>query len=364
MKSSDIQTLYHDTQACAQLVGLTYVSEDAKGVTRQKSGTGFRYIDYQGRPLTDQEAKERIVALAVPPMWEQVWLCPTDNGHIQATGVDEKGRKQYIYHARWRKLRDLLKFYRMMSFGERLPVIRRDIREQLKRRSLDHAQLLALMLWFLDNSYIRIGNEAYYEENETIGLTTLRKENVSISEDIITLDFVGKSAKSHLINLKDAEAASVVRRLMKEKGEKLFTTEKVAVLTPTDCNEYLQELTGEQVSAKDFRTWGGTLAAFSYLKKHRDSEEKPASIAIQAIDLAADALGNTRNVAREHYVHPHILATYTDETFQDYYKQVKPKRVDGLYKDEVELLQFLEILFKKEFDLLPLKKDQPEEAKA
>jgi DNA topoisomerase-1 len=355
MKADQLQALYHDSLACAKLVGLEYVSDEIPGLTRQKAGKGWRFVDSKGNTVSQPEVRARLKSLAVPPAWQSVWFCESDQGHILVTGLDEKGRKQYMYHPRWRQLRELINFYRLMNFGTHLPKIRRNVDEHLARPDIDREQLLALMVWFLDHSYIRIGNESYYEANESIGLTTLRKKNVRVDGDTVTLDFRGKSGKDHLIELKDKTVAELITRLMKQPGEKLFQTRAIALLDPSDCNEYLQTLTEEQISAKDFRTWGGTLSAFTYLKKNRESAEAPEKVVLDAVDQAAETLGNTRSVARDHYVHPHILESFADDTFAKYYKQLKPRAVRGLYKSETEMLDFLDKLFQTEFDVLAVK---------
>ena len=351
VKADQIQKLYKDNRACAETVGLVYIEDDQAGIGRERHGRGYSFSDAKGQLIADKDIRRRLIALAVPPAWQDVWLCPKDNGHILATGIDEKGRKQYIYHPDWRHVRELINFYRLMVFAKSLPAIRRSVDKQLKRRTFDDDQVLALMVWFLDHSYIRIGNETYFEANESIGLTTLEKRHVTVSGETITLDFRGKSGKDHIIKLNDRRVALIMKRLLTQPGKRLFRTPNVN-LSPNDCNEYLQRITGEQISAKDFRTWGGTLAAFSYLKKQLKSGEKPDKVTNQAIDEAADVLGNTRTVAKAHYVHPHILAAYTDKTFAKYYKQVWQKRMAGLHISESELLKFLEILFRTEFDLL------------
>lgn len=354
-KAADVQALYKDVRACAAAVGLVYIEEEKTGLSRRRSGKGFRFLNRRGQTITQAEVKERLAKLAVPPAWHDVWLCPTKQGHILATGIDEKGRKQYIYHPQWRQMRELLNFYRLMVFGEHLPKIRRSINEQLTRRSLDEDQIRAMLIWLLDHTHIRVGNETYYEANESMGLTTLSKKNLVISGDTMTFDFMGKSHQEHTIILKDKVMASLMKRLLRHPGERLFIDRDGKLVDSVNINAFLQEVTGEQITAKDFRTWGGTLAAFTYLKKRLNSDEKLEKVAIEAIDEAADTLGNTRAVARAHYVHPHILETYTSETFAKYYKKVKPKQVRGLYSGEVELLQFLELLFKKEFDILQVR---------
>lgn len=357
LKPEDIQDLYHDVRACAETVGLVYIEEAKIGITRQKRGKGFRFLNRRGKTITQDEVKERLVKLAVPPAWKDVWLCSNDKGHILATGVDEKGRKQYVYHPHWRQVRELLNFYRLMVFGEHLPKIRSVVKEQLGRRNLDKEQIRAIMIWLLDHTHIRVGNETYFEANESIGLSTLSKTNLTITGDKFSFFFMGKSHQEHLIEREDKQMASLLKRLMKHPGDRLFVTADGVAIDSSDINTYLQELTGEQISAKDFRTWGGTLAAFTYLKKRLNTDEKLETVVLEAIDQAAATLGNTRSVARAHYVHPHILAAYTSETFTDYFKKVQIKQVRGLGSSEVELLQFLELLFQAEFDVLRLRKE-------
>lgn len=357
LRPQDIQDLYHDVRACAETVGLVYIEEAKIGLTRQKRGKGFRFLNRKGQTITQDEVKERLVRLSVPPAWTDVWLCPNEKGHILATGVDEKGRKQYVYHPHWRQVRELLNFYRLMNFGEHLPKVRGAIKEQLTRRSLDKAQIRAMMIWLIDRTHIRIGNEAYLEANESIGLTTMSKKNLTISGDTMSFEFMGKSHQDHLIQLEDKQMASLLKRLLKHPGERLFVTADGESIDSGDINQFLQDLSGEQISAKDFRTWGGTLAAFTYLKKRLNTDEKLETVVLEAVDAAAEALGNTRTVARAHYVHPHILEVYTNQTFATYYKKLKSRQVRGLFTSEVELLQFLELLFQDEFDVLRLKKE-------
>lgn len=352
----DINELYTDNQKCAETAGLFYSSDDLPGYERRRHGKGFRFFDDQHKALTDKKIREQIDKLVIPPAWQEVWICPDPDGHILATGVDDKGRKQYIYHPKWRKIRDLLNFYRLMMFGEQLPGIRKHVEKQLRRRTFDREQALALMLWVLDNGYIRIGNDAYYEENDSVGLTTLTKKHVQVKGSVVSLAFIGKSHQEQTIELDDALVATLFRKLLALPGQRLFKISASETLDAEACNQYLRELASGDISAKNFRTWGGTLAAFKYLKSHLGSPRKNDQLVVKAVDKAAETLGNTRAVAKKHYVHPHILETFTRDTFGDYYKIIKKKRVAYLEPDEAELLAFLEVLFQKEFDLLQLTK--------
>jgi DNA topoisomerase-1 len=356
----DLEQLYDDTQACAHLVGLSYVESDAPGLSRRRSGKGFRYLDSQNQVLADKELQRRIMELVIPPAWQEVWICPEPNGHVLATGIDEKGRKQYIYHPKWRTVRDLIKFYRMIIFAKALPKIREEIDTDLRKRNLGREKVIGTMLWLLDNTYIRIGNEQYYAQNESVGLTTLTDKNVVIAGNVTTLSFTAKSGKPQQITFDNPVIAGILRELQAQRGARLFRYKDVDgyhEIESGDINTYLHKLTGVHVSAKDFRTWGGTLMAFNHLietEKLPDSQTpKPEKVMVQAVDAAANVLGNTRSVARSSYVHPHILGVYGTKNFPRYYEAARRKRlIHGLDRRETELVSFLEQLFRDEFDLL------------
>lgn len=356
LSHADILALYEDNIQCAEIAGLIYCSDTASGITRKRQGKGWRFLDDTGKAVTDEAIKQRIAQLAIPPAWQQVWINPSESGHILATGVDDKGRKQYIYHPKWRGVRDLLNFYRLLSFGSYLPLIRKEVEAQLKKSTLDDTQVMAMMVWLLDNAYIRIGNETYFEENETVGLATLGREHLRIGKSgSFHLSFTGKSSQEQEIDLHDERMAELLTKLLRRPGERIFTREDGSPYTATPCNEYLRSLTHGEVSAKTFRTWGGTLATYEHLRANRSTEEKPEKVIIEAVDKSAEQLGNTRAVARSHYVHPHVLEIYLQGSFEDYYEQVKDTRKHGLTKAEAELLKLLELLFKKEFTLLQKK---------
>lgn len=356
----ELANLYADTKTCAKLVGLTYVEDDANGLTRRKQGTGFRYLTSSNQVLADKEMKQRITELVIPPAWQEVWICPQPNGHVLATGIDAKGRKQYIYHPKWRTMRDLIKFYRMLIFAKALPKIRADIESNLRKRDLGREKVLGTMLWLLDNTYIRVGNEQYYEQNQSVGLTTLTDKNLVVAGNVTTLSFVAKSGKPQQISFDDKRIANIIQALTEQRGERLFRYKDHATYKPIESdtiNAYLHELTGVAVSAKDFRTWGGTLMAFNHLvQTHRlpDSKTPEADkVKVQAVDAAANVLGNTRSIARASYVHPHILDTYATRDFQKYYSHATKRRtIAGLDSRETQLVSFLEQLFEAEFDLL------------
>jgi len=353
-----LNDLYSDAKTCAQLVGLSYVDAASDGLRRVKRGKGFSYTDSRDQSISDTKIKRRIAELVIPPAWQAVWICPSDDGHVLATGVDEKGRKQYIYHPKWRTMRDLIKFYRMITFAQALPKIRRDIDSNLRQKTLSYEKVMAAMLWILDNAYIRIGNDAYFQENESVGLTTLTDKNVVVAGPVVTLSFKGKSGKNQQITFEKAAIAKILDELRQIKGARLFRYQDVNndwhEITATDINSYLHLLTGAQISAKDFRTWGGTLMVFLHLiEEDEKSRKKPEKVIIEAVDTAAAVLGNTRSVARSSYVHPDILSTYGSQDFGKYYaKATQQRKQIGLDKYESELLHFLEELFEHEFTLL------------
>jgi len=351
MTVEEINELHADAQKCAEVAGLVYVAADEPGMRRIRRGKGFSYLDHLRQPLTDAEVKTRITQLAIPPAWQKVWICPNADGHILATGEDDKGRKQYIYHPRWRAIRDMLNFYRLILFSGHLAEIREHTTGQLRRRTFDRDRMLAAMIRIIDLSNIRIGNEVYAEENDSYGLTTLTRKHVRVNGDTVSFAFPAKSGKPWDVTITDPGVARVVRQLLDQRGRRLFSLDGKAV-SSEEINQLLFDLTGEHITAKNFRTWGGTLAAFTYLKNRLDSERAPEKVVIEAIDEAAEALGNTRTVARAHYVHPHVLETYTEHTFGDYLKQAKPRRVASLHPDEQQLAAFLVELFEAEFSLL------------
>jgi DNA topoisomerase I len=354
----NLNDLYSDAQTCAKLVGLHYVEADEAGISRIRHGKGFAF-KYGGKTVSDKKTKARVDELVVPPAWQDVWICTNAKGHILATGLDERGRKQYIYHPKWRTMRDLIKFYRMILFGNALPKIRKEVDKNLRKRGLPLEKVLATMLWVLDNTYIRIGNDSYFKQNESVGLTTLTDQNVVIAGPVITFSFKGKSGKDQQITLENQTIAKVLHELKQVRGARLFRYKDAAgdwhEIDSDDINKYLHELTGAQISAKDFRTWGGTLMAFLHLLQEQDAEKtrKPEKVVAEAIDQAAAVLGNTRAVAKSSYVHPHILDTYGSKDFAKYYdKAAKQRKVAGLDRNESDLMHFLEQLFEEEFDLL------------
>jgi len=348
---SELDELYASVERCAEVAGLVYITGDEPGLRRVRRGKGFSYHDQRGKPLSDGEIKARIAELAIPPAWQQVWICPDADGHILATGEDDRGRKQYIYHPRWRAVRDLLNFYRLLLFAEQLSTIRAHTAKQLNRRTFDRQRVIAAMIRIIDDSYLRIGNETYAEENESYGLTTLTRKHVSVSGDTIEFEFPAKSGRQWHVTMTDRKVARVVEQLAGRRAPRLFTVDGRPI-DSDEVNRVLLEVTGQHITAKNFRTWGGTLAAFEYLEKRLHSQRAAAKEVVAAIDEAAETLGNTRSVARSHYVHPHVLETYTEHTFGDYLDKSRPLDLPGLEPAEQRLAGFLTELFQSEFSLL------------
>jgi DNA topoisomerase-1 len=299
----------------AQAAGLRYVSDSAPGIARQRASTGFRYFDPEGRVLRKPAALARIRALAIPPAWESVWICARDDGHIQATGRDARGRKQYRYHERWRELRDETKFGRMAGFARTLPRIRRRVREDLARPGLPREKVLAALVRLLETTFIRVGNEEYARENESFGLTTLRERQVRVKGATLQFRFRGKSGVQHNVELADRKLAAIVRRMQDLPGEELFQyldeQGERRGIESADVNAYLKEISGEEFTSKDFRTWAGTLLAARALRRLVPASHAEAKRNLGlAVAAVAQRLGNTRAVCRKCYIHPAIAESY------------------------------------------------------
>jgi DNA topoisomerase-1 len=335
-----IAALYDDPEECARIAKLRYVSPDEPGLTRVRRGRGFSYRDARGATVVDVQVRDRIAKIAIPPAWRNVWICASEDGHILAVGDDERGRRQYIYHDRWRSLRDQLNFYRLIGFGDALPTIRADVDHQLRRRTLDGDRVLAAMLRIIDRAGLRVGNEVYAEENDSYGLTTLMKRHVQVRGSTVDFRFPAKSGKQADVSLPDPGVARVVKLLLDQRGQRLFVVDGAPVGSEV-INARLAELTGAHLTAKDFRTWHGTTTAFRHLRAHLPLDSDPETHVLAAVDAAALALNNTRSVARAHYVHPDVVDGYTSgdlERFLDG-RRVRPAR--WLDADERLLLAYL-----------------------
>ena len=306
---------------------LYYVTDEQPGISRRRRGKGFSYHHPDGSTVSPEE-RGRIEAIVIPPAWRDVWICPLADGHIQATGRDERGRKQYRYHPRWREVRDANKYERLAEFGAGLPDLRARLDDDLGRRGLPEEKVLAAVVRLLDETLIRVGNDEY-KDNDSYGLTTFEPEHVSVEGDRIQFEFRGKSGVEQDVELRDRRLAAVVRRCQDLPGEDLFgyldDDDQVVDVTSTMVNDYLRSITGANVTAKDFRTWGGTVTAAELLAPlpPPDDEREAKSNELIALDAAADRLGNTRTVCRNCYVHPHISRAYRDGDLQQAWKRAR-----------------------------------------
>ena len=316
----DTIDLSSDGRETAESAGLHYVADDRPGITRRRAGKGWSYRTPSGALVRDPKTLARIKALAIPPAWTEVWISSDPRGHIQATGRDARGRKQYRYHADFRSLRDEVKFRHLLRFARALPKIRAAVDADLGRRGLPREKVLATVVRLLEMTFIRVGNDDYARQNESFGLTTLRQRHVSVEGSELRFRFKGKSGKEWNVGVRDRRLARIVRRCQELPGQELFqyldddgTLRDVA---SADVNAYLREITGEDVTAKDFRTWAGTVLAAMALREFDafDSAAKAKKNLRAAIERVAARLGNTPTICRKCYVHPEIVDAYLDRS--------------------------------------------------
>jgi DNA topoisomerase I len=311
-------TVVVDPEESAKAAGLRYINDLRPGIRRERVDDGFRYIDPKGNEITDPKTLDRIKSLGIPPAYEDVWISPIANGHIQATGRDAKGRKQYRYHPRWRQVRDENKFERMLQFGAALPLIRQRTEEHLKLPGMPREKVLATVVRLLETTLIRVGNDEYAKQNKSYGLTTMRDKHVSINGATVTFEFKGKSGKKHHISVEDRHLAKIVRKSRDLPGYELFQyideNGERRDVTSDDVNAYLREITGQEFTAKDFRTWAGTVLAALALQEFEafDSEAQAKKNIVAAVKNVSERLGNTPSIARKSYIHPAVLDAYLE----------------------------------------------------
>jgi DNA topoisomerase-1 len=304
----------------AKAAGLHYVTDSTPGIQRKRAGKGFKYLRPDGKPVRDEETLWRIKALAIPPAWKDVWISPDDLGHLQAVGFDARGRKQYRYHPKWRQVRDETKYERMVAFAKALPAIRARVQKDLKLPGMPREKVLAALVRLLETTLIRVGNDEYAQENKSYGLTTIHNDHVAVRGARIKFEFRGKSGVEHEIDLEDRRLAGIVRKCQELPGQELFAfadhAGHVHDVKSDDVNQYLKEIAGEDFTAKDFRTWAGTVLAAMALEEFQSFESKAQAKKniVRAVEEVAKKLGNTKAVCRKCYVHPAIFDAYMDGT--------------------------------------------------
>ncbi|HYG34835.1 MAG TPA: DNA topoisomerase IB [Clostridia bacterium] len=328
-----------DPVESAHVVGLRYVTDEMPGITREKSGQGFRYRYATGDFVQDEEVLNRIKSLAIPPAWTEVWICPDPYGHLQATGRDDRGRKQSRYHPRWREIRDETKYARMIAFGKALPRIRKRVEQDLALPGLQRNKVLATVVRLLEVSLIRVGNEEYAQENKSFGLTTMRDQHVNVRGSTVRFHFRGKSGKWHDVDIRDRHLAKIVRSCQDLPGQELFQyindEGQRQTVSSEDVNQYLREINGEDFTAKDFRTWAGTVLAAMALREFQqfDSQAQAKKNIVQAIESVSERLGNTKTVCRKCYIHPEVINAYMEGSLVENLKRQAEKQLAESLKE-------------------------------
>lgn len=326
---------------------LRYVTAAGPGITRRRAGGGFSYRTETGRVLRGQATLQRIRSLAIPPAWTEVWICPHPEGHLQATGRDARGRKQYRYHPRWSAVRDDAKYARLTTFARALPKLRRRVRADLKQAGLPRTKVLAIIVRLLEDTFVRVGNEEYARDNLSFGLTTMQDRHAKVAGSRVRLRFRGKGGATHDVDIADRRLAQLVKRCRELPGQQLFQylddDGEPQPVDSGDVNAYLREATGADFTAKDFRTWGGTLLAAAQLPES-PAEEAPGPSALRAaVEAVSQALGNTPAICRKCYIHPAVLDAFEDREALQLWLEARatPLRARGLTLGPRTLLRFL-----------------------
>jgi len=341
----------HDPVAAARAAHLRYVSDRRPGIRRVREGDGFAFHDTDGRLITDERVLDRIRKLAIPPAYTDVWICRDPRGHLQAVGRDARGRKQYRYHARWREVRDEAKYGKMLTFGRVLPAIRAQVRHDLALHGLPKRKVLAAVVALLEKTMMRVGNEEYAKQNQSFGLTTLRNRHAVVKGNHLTFDFRGKHGVEHHIDLDDRRLARVVERCRDLPGQDLFQFVdqhgETHGVGSDDVNGYLHEITGEEITAKDFRTWAATNLAAEALAaaEVHDTKTKAKRALVEAVESVAKRLGNTPAICRKCYIHPAVFEGYLDGSLAEGLKAradaVLEHDAAGLSSQELAVTRFL-----------------------
>lgn len=336
-----------DPLIIAKKAQLRYVSDKkVKGITRELRGKNFAYFDPHKKQITDSVMIERINALRIPPAWQNVWICPNNRGHIQAIGYDERGRKQYIYHTEWVDMMQQNKFNKVIYFGERLPRIRRHVNEDLALPGLPKERVLATLVWMLQHTFIRIGNEEYAKENQSFGLTTLRNKHVEMHTSTVSLNFKGKSGVMHEVDITNPRIVKTIRKCVELPGYELFhyldDNGQKNTIDSEDVNQYLKHITDEDFTAKDFRTWGGTVLAASTLNELGLYDTKTAMVRNirAAVKNVSQHLRNTIAVCKKYYIHPTVIQSYEEQELIPFFQKFDEKKT-GLNPQEYALINLL-----------------------
>jgi DNA topoisomerase-1 len=348
--ASKIHALLNDAEKTAQAINLHYIQNQQAGIERVKKGDSFQYF-LRAKRITHQETLERITKLVIPPAWNNVWICPLENGHLQATGTDLKGRKQYKYHALWNVLRNQTKFYRLHEFGKVIPTIRQQVEKDLSLPGMPVEKVLAAVVYLMEQTGIRVGNNIYEKLYGSFGLTTLRNKHVKIAGSKIQFVFKGKKGIAHNISIKSQRLAKIVKQCRDIPGKELFQyyddNGHHKCIDSGMVNNYLKTITGKNFTAKDFRTWAGSLQAlmaFKSLGQSEDATDRKENI-VKMLDNVAKHLGNTRAVCKKYYVHPVIIDLYEHNSLQPYFKQLdkltKGVKINELRGEEKILMKIL-----------------------
>lgn len=340
-----LEKIGRNPQTTAKSVGLRYSININTGFYRVRKSQGFEYVDENKKKVRDKAVLERINKLVIPPAWENVWISPYENGHLQATGIDTKGRKQYRYHAQWNKIRNQSKFYRLRNFAKALPAIRKQVDIDLAKHGLPYEKVVALVVKLIELTNIRIGNDAYKKLYGSFGLTTLQDDHVQFKNNKIYFDFVGKKGVTHKMSLESVKLAKLVKRCKDIPGQDLFqyydTEGNHRCISSSDINNYLKNITGEDFTAKDFRCWAGSVNALGAFQKlsQPETEKEFKHRVVEVLDEVASKLGNTRTVCKKYYVHPTVIAAFEKGSIWNYKPNTKKSDLNG---EEYALVVLLE----------------------
>jgi DNA topoisomerase-1 len=345
--------VHRNYEEAASVVRLVYVSDGQPGITRKKKGTSFAYL-YNNKPLKDKKEIERIRRLVIPPAWENVWICPLPNGHIQATGLDVKHRKQYRYHSLWQVIRTETKFHHLYEFGKALPLLRLQVEKDMQDKTLTEQKVLAIIVSLMERTFIRIGSSEYEKNNGSYGLTTLKDRHVAIEGDQVRFAFKGKKGVTHDISLQHKKLAKLVKQCRDIPGKELFqyydAEGRHRSIDSGMVNHYIKAATGLDFTAKDFRTWAGSVQALQAFCAMGEAATETATKKniVAVLDTVSEKLGNTRTVCKKYYVHPGLIQLYQDNKLNKYLKELdqleEPDDVSGLTKEEQVLMKILKFM--------------------